>query len=240
MDIIPAIDIINGACVRLTKGEYSSKKVYAKDPLDVAKRFQDHGVRRLHLVDLDGAKGGRIINYKILESIATHTSLIIDFGGGLKSSEDLHIAFESGATMVTGGSIAVKNPQEFDRWIVTHGGERIILGADSLDGYIAVQGWTEVDTSKPLIPFIQGWKDCGIAQVIATDISKDGTLEGPAIELYKKILEEIPGVELIASGGVSEIEDLYRLQEVGMSGAIVGKALYEGRITLEEIERWAE
>ncbi len=238
MDIIPAIDIIDGACVRLTKGAYDTKKIYAKDPLDMAKRFQDHGIRRLHLVDLDGAKGGHIVNYRTLDRIAGATSLIIDFGGGLKSAQDLHIAFESGAAMVTGGSIAVKSPAEMERWISTYGGERIILGADSKDNHIAVQGWTEVDNSKPLIPFVQGWQALGITQVIATDISKDGTLEGPAVELYKNMLREIPGISLIASGGVATVADIEAMESIGMAGTIVGKALYEGCISLEELERW--
>ncbi len=238
MYIIPAIDIIDGACVRLTKGAYDTKKVYAKDPLDMAKKFQDHGLRRLHVVDLDGAKGGHIVNYRTLERIAGHTSLIIDFGGGLKSAEDLRIAFESGAAMVTGGSIAVKNPEELERWILAYGGEKIILGADSKDGYIAVQGWTEVDKEHALIPFIAKWQQAGITQVIATDIAKDGTLEGPAIKLYREMLAQLPRLQLIASGGVSKMADLYALADIGMAGAIVGKALYEGRITLQELEKW--
>ena len=237
IEIIPAIDIIEGKCVRLTKGDYDTKKVYNEDPLEVAREFEDHGITRLHVVDLDGAKAGHIINYKTLEKIAGKTSLVIDFGGGLKTSEDLRIAFESGAQMVTGGSIAVKNPEEFTSWITKYGAEKIILGADAKDKKIAVSGWQE-DTAEELIPFVKKYREKGIEKVICTDISKDGMLEGPATELYREMMNEIPGIYLIASGGVSNIEDIEKLQEAGIPAVIFGKAIYEGRISLKELERF--
>ncbi|MBS2211606.1 1-(5-phosphoribosyl)-5-[(5-phosphoribosylamino)methylideneamino]imidazole-4-carboxamide isomerase [Carboxylicivirga mesophila] len=237
IDIIPAIDIIDGKCVRLSQGDYNSKKVYNEDPLEVAKEFEDHGIKRLHLVDLDGAKAGRIINYKVLERIAGQTNLIIDFGGGLKRSEDLHIAFESGAQMVTGGSIAVKNSEEFESWIEQYGSEKIILGADAKDNKIAVTGWLE-ETDQELIPFIKGYTEKGIQKVICTDISKDGMLQGPAIELYQEILGELPELYLVASGGVSGIKDIEKLAEAKIPAVIFGKAIYEGKIQLKELERF--
>ncbi|WP_439181612.1 1-(5-phosphoribosyl)-5-[(5-phosphoribosylamino)methylideneamino]imidazole-4-carboxamide isomerase [Carboxylicivirga taeanensis] len=237
IDIIPAIDIIDGKCVRLSQGDYNSKKVYSEDPLEVAKEFEDHGIKRLHLVDLDGAKAGRIINYQVLEHIACKTNLIIDFGGGLKRSEDLHIAFESGAKMVTGGSIAVKNPEEFESWIEQYGSEKIILGADAKDKKIAVTGWLE-ETDEELIPFIKDYTQKGIHKVICTDISKDGMLQGPAIELYQEILSELPQLYLVASGGVSGIEDIEKLAEAQIPAVIFGKAIYEGKIQLKELERF--
>ncbi len=237
IDIIPAIDIIDGKCVRLSQGDYNSKKVYNEDPLEVAKEFEDHGIKRLHLVDLDGAKAGRIINYKVLERIAGQTNLIIDFGGGLKRSEDLHIAFESGAQMVTGGSIAVKHPDEFESWIEQYGSEKIILGADAKDKRIAVTGWLE-ETDQELIPFIKDYTEKGIQKVICTDISKDGMLQGPAIELYQEILSELPELYLVASGGVGGIEDIEKLAEAQIPAVIFGKAIYEGRIKLKELERF--
>ncbi len=237
IEIIPAIDIIEGKCVRLTKGDYDTKKIYNEDPLEVARKFEDHGIKRLHVVDLDGAKAGHIINYRTLEKIAGKTNLVIDFGGGLKTSEDLRIAFESGAQMITGGSIAVKNPEEFTSWITKYGVEKIILGADAKDKKIAVSGWQEA-TSEELIPFVKKYRDKGIEKVICTDISKDGMLEGPATELYRKMMEEIPGLYLIASGGVSSIEDIEKLQEAGIPAVILGKAIYEGRISLKELERF--
>ena len=237
IEIIPAIDIIDGKCVRLTKGDYNTKKVYNKNPLDVAREFEDHGIRRLHVVDLDGAKAGHIINYKTLEKIAGKTKLTIDFGGGLKTTDDLRIAFESGAQMVTGGSIAVKNPDEFTSWIANYGAEKIILGADVKNKMIAVSGWME-DTSEELIPFIQKYYNKGIVKVICTDISKDGMLQGPAIELYKEMLDAIPELYLIASGGVSNISDIEKLQEAGIPAVIFGKAIYEGKIKLKELERF--
>ena len=237
IDIIPAIDIIDGKCVRLSQGDYDSKKVYNEDPLEVAKEFEDHGISRLHLVDLDGAKAGQIINYKVLERIASKTSLVIDFGGGLKKSEDLHIAFESGAQMVTGGSIAVKNPDEFESWISKYGSEKIILGADAKDNKIAVTGWLE-ETDQQLIPFIKDYCSKGITKVICTDISKDGMLQGPAIDLYKEIMTELPELYLVASGGVSNIGDIEALAEANIPAVIFGKAIYEGKIGLKELERF--
>lgn len=237
IDIIPAIDIIEGKCVRLSQGDYNTKKVYNEDPLEVALEFQDHGIQRLHLVDLDGAKAGHIINYKTLEKIATKTELIIDFGGGLKTSNDLRIAFESGAQMVTGGSIAVKNQSEFESWISAYGSEKIILGADAKDGNIAVTGWLE-STDQQLIPFIKQYHEKGIRKVICTDISKDGMLQGPATQLYKDIMEELPDLYLVASGGVSNLNDIEQLAEAGIPAVIFGKAIYEGRVKLEELRRF--
>ncbi len=237
IDIIPAIDIIEGKCVRLSQGDYASKKVYNEDPLEVAKEFEDNGIRRLHVVDLDGAKAGHIINYKTLEKLAGKTNLVIDFGGGLKSAEDLRIAFDSGAQMVTGGSIAVKNPGEFESWIETYGSDKIILGADAKDGKIAVGGWIET-TDQELIPFIKSYQNKGISKVICTDISKDGMLQGPSIGLYKEILSEMPDLYLVASGGVSNIEDIEQLAEANVPAVIFGKAIYEGRIQLSELKKF--
>lgn len=239
IELIPAIDIIEGKCVRLTQGDYATKKIYDKDPLEMAKRFEDNGLHRLHVVDLDGAKEGRIINYRVLERLATHTSMAIDFGGGLKQDEDLRIAFESGAQMVTGGSIAVKNPEVFTAWITHFGCERIILGADAKNKKIAINGWEET-TDQELIPFIQGYHKKGITKVICTDIEQDGMLKGPSIDIYKEIEESIPSIYLIASGGVSSIEDIERLAEVGIPAVIIGKALYEGRIQLRDLLRFMD
>jgi phosphoribosylformimino-5-aminoimidazole carboxamide ribotide isomerase len=237
IEIIPAMDILNGQCVRLSQGNYEQKTVYNENPLEVAKQFEAHGIRRLHLVDLDGAKAHRIINYRILEQIASHTSLIIDFGGGLKTDSDLEIAFESGANMVTGGSIAVKNPELFQRWIHTFGPQAILLGADCRDRKIAVSGWLE-ETGEDVVPFIHQWHKQGILKVICTDISKDGMLTGPSLNLYKDILSDTPQLHLIASGGVSSIEDIEQLQQARIPSVIVGKALYESRITLHQIARF--
>jgi phosphoribosylformimino-5-aminoimidazole carboxamide ribotide isomerase len=234
IEIIPAIDIIDGKCVRLSQGDYCQKKVYNEDPLEVAKRFEDHGLHRLHLVDLDGAKANRIINYRVLERIASRTSLIIDFGGGLKSDNDLQIAFDSGAKMVTGGSIAVKNPEVFRGWINKFGGEVIILGADCRDNRIAVNGWTE-NTDEDIFSYIEKWHKEGIQKVICTDISKDGMLEGPNVELYMQIKEQNPDIHLIASGGVGCMDDIDRLEEAHVPGVIIGKAIYEGRINLKDL-----
>ena len=238
IELIPAIDIIEGKCVRLTQGDYDTKKVYNEDPLEVAKMFEDYGIRRLHVVDLDGARQGRIINYHILERLATYTSLVIDFGGGLKQDNDLEIAFESGAQMVTGGSIAVKNPNTFKSWISKFGSEKIILGADAKDKKIAISGWEET-TDNELIPFIQHYHQEGISKSICTDISRDGMLQGPAIDLYKEILEQIPQLYLIASGGVSSIQDIEKLAEAGIPAVIFGKAIYEGKIQLKDLIRFA-
>jgi phosphoribosylformimino-5-aminoimidazole carboxamide ribotide isomerase len=237
MRIIPAIDIIDGKCVRLSKGDYATKIIYNEDPLEVAKKFESHGIQYLHLVDLDGAKSKHIVNYKILEQIALKTTLKIDFGGGLKSDDDLHIAFNSGAHQITGGSIAVKNPVIFKRWLKKYGNEKIILGADSNNEKIAINGWLE-ESDQELIPFIQKYIDDGIGYVISTDISKDGMLQGPSFDLYSKILQKINGVKLIASGGISTIEEIPKLAELGCEGTIIGKAIYEGRITLKQLEKY--
>lgn len=239
MEIIPAIDIINGKAVRLSQGDYNQQKVYNEDPLEVAKMFESHGIRRLHMVDLDGAKAHRIINYKILEKIASRTSLIIDFGGGLKSDQDLEIAFDSGARMVTGGSIAVRNPEIFQRWIDKFGGDSIILGADCRNNKISIAGWTE-DTDEEVIPFIRYWREKGICRVICTDISKDGMLTGPNIDLYKEIKSEDPGLYLIASGGVAELHDVEKLHDAHIPAVIIGKAIYEGKIRLKDLLMFIE
>jgi len=233
MRIIPAIDIIDGKCVRLTKGDYSTKKVYNENPLEVAKEFEDYGIKHLHLVDLDGAKSKRIINHRILEEIATATDLHIDFGGGLKSDEDLKIALESGAKQITGGSIAAKNRPVFLNWLHKYGGQKIILGADCMNRKIATDGWLE-SSELDLIEFIKGYEAEGVAYVICTDISKDGMLQGPSTELYKEVIAETK-VNLIASGGIASLQDLIDLKEMGCEGAILGKAIYEGRITLKEL-----
>ncbi len=237
MRIIPAIDIIDGKCVRLSKGDYATKKIYNEHPLEVAKAFEGVGIQYLHLVDLDGAKSQHIVNYKVLEDIASQTSLQIDFGGGLKTDKDLHIAFESGAKQITGGSIAVKDPDIFKGWLKTYGADKIILGADAQDEKVAISGWME-DSQEALIPFITAYKKEGVSYVICTDISKDGMLEGPSFDLYKRILEEVPGVNLIASGGISHFDELPKLAEMGCEGTIIGKAIYEQRISLEQLEKF--
>lgn len=237
MRIIPAIDIIEGKCVRLSKGDYDTKKVYNENPLEVAKAFEAHGIKYLHLVDLDGAKSKHIVNHKVLERIASKTNLKIDFGGGLKTDEDLHIAFESGANQITGGSIAVKDRDTFLGWIKKHGSEKIILGADAMDEKVAVSGWQE-ESEEELLPFVKSYQQEGIQYVICTDISKDGMLEGPSFELYQKIDEQVPQLKLIASGGISTFEELPRLAEIGCEGTIIGKAIYENRINLKELENY--
>ncbi|MEZ4887212.1 MAG: 1-(5-phosphoribosyl)-5-[(5-phosphoribosylamino)methylideneamino]imidazole-4-carboxamide isomerase [Chitinophagales bacterium] len=229
--IIPAIDIINGQCVRLTQGDYEQKKVYNANPLEVAEQFEAAGITRLHLVDLDGAKAQHIVNHKVLEQIATHTKLQIDFGGGLKSHEDVRIAFESGASQITGGTIAVKNQSIFLEWLEEYGSEKIILGADVRNAQIAVGGWQE-QTNLDLFDFLQFFTDKGIQYVICTDISKDGMMEGPAFKLYQQILAQFPQLKLIASGGVSNQEDIDRLEKMNLYGIIVGKAIYEGKVEL--------
>ncbi len=238
IDIIPAIDIIDGKCVRLSQGDYDQKKVYNESPLEVAKMFEDHGITRLHLVDLDGAKASEIINYNVLETIATKTNLVIDFGGGLKTNEDLRIAFECGAQMITGGSIAVKNKEVFEGWINKYGADKIILGADVKDEMIAVSGWTETSDLE-LLPFVKDYVQTGITKVICTDISKDGMLQGPATELYKKILTAFPNLYLVASGGLSCVDDIDKLVEAKIPAVITGKAIYEGRIDLKQLEKYA-
>ncbi len=262
MRIIPAIDIIDGKCVRLSKGDYDTKKIYNENPLEVAKEFEAHGIEYLHLVDLDGAKSKHIINHQVLEQIASKTRLKIDFGGGLKTDDDLRIAFESGADQITGGSIAVKDKDTFTSWIKTYGAKKIILGADALDEKVAVSGWRE-ESQEELLPFIKSYQEKGIEYVICTDISKDGMLEGPSFSLYEKILMsvraqsrtetnvdlardllETNGVEdqpmsrlkLIASGGISTFDELPRLAQIGCEGVIIGKAIYENRIALKQLE----
>ncbi|WP_339865985.1 1-(5-phosphoribosyl)-5-[(5-phosphoribosylamino)methylideneamino]imidazole-4-carboxamide isomerase [uncultured Algoriphagus sp.] len=234
MQIIPAIDLIGGKCVRLSQGDYSSKKEYHDDPLEMAKRFEGAGIQRLHLVDLDGAKAKKIVNADVLQRISLGTSLQVDFGGGIQADEEIEKAFSLGAKQVTGGSIAVKNAALFGGWITNYGSEKIILGADAKNRKIAVGGWEET-TSVDLIPFIKDYVGKGISYVICTDVAKDGLLQGPSTDLYKEILEEIPGVKLIASGGVSSVKDLEKLEKIGVYGTIVGKAYYEGRVTLEEL-----
>ncbi|MFC7357242.1 1-(5-phosphoribosyl)-5-[(5-phosphoribosylamino)methylideneamino]imidazole-4-carboxamide isomerase [Jejudonia soesokkakensis] len=238
MRIIPAIDIIDGKCVRLRKGDYSTKKIYNEHPLEVAKQFEAHGIQFLHLVDLDGAKSKHIVNHKVLEQIASQTSLQIDFGGGLKTDDDLRIAFDSGATQITGGSIAVKDRETFIAWIESYGSDKIILGADVLDEKVAVSGWQEESTEE-LIPFIKSYLLKGIEYVICTDISKDGMLQGPSFDLYKKIISESQqNIKLIASGGISTFEELPKLAEIGCEGTIIGKAIYENRISLKQLEKF--
>lgn len=235
IELVPAIDMIEGKCVRLTQGDYDTQKIYNESPLEVAKQFQEAGVTRLHMVDLDGAKAGHIVNYRMLEKVASHTDLSIDFGGGLKSDDDLHIAFDCGAQMVTGGSIAVKNPDLFLSWITRYGSERIILGADAKEKKIAISGWKE-GTAIDLIPFIKDYQSKGISKVICTDIARDGMLQGPAVKLYQEMQQEMPGLYVIASGGVSSMEDIERLEEANIPAVIFGKAIYEGQISLKEIE----
>jgi phosphoribosylformimino-5-aminoimidazole carboxamide ribotide isomerase len=235
--IIPAIDLIDAKCVRLSQGDYNQKTVYNESPLEVAKMFEGAGITRLHLVDLDGAKAKHIVNYKVLETIASKTNLIIDFGGGLKSDEDLRIAFENGAQMVTGGSIAVKNRETFLSWIEKYGPEKIILGADAKDKKIAVSGWQEV-SELPILDFIECYTQKGIRKVISTDIARDGMLTGPSVELYQEIMDKFEELELIASGGIASMKDIHELNEMGIPGVITGKAIYEDRISLKEIEEF--
>ena len=234
MRIIPAIDIIEGKCVRLSKGDYNTKKIYHENPLEIAKEFEDNGIEYLHLVDLDGAKSQHIINYKVLERICTKTNLKVDFGGGLKSDEDVKIAFESGANQITGGSIAVKQRSIFKEWLKKYGTDKIILGADYKDRKIATSGWLE--TSKlDVVDFIKQYEQEGVKYVISTDIAKDGMLLGTSNQLYKEIMNT-SNVKLIASGGVSNIEDLIQLKKIGCEGAIIGKAFYEGKIILSQLK----
>jgi len=235
MRIIPAIDIIDGKCVRLTKGDYATQKIYNENPLEVAKEFEANGIQYLHLVDLDGAKSKHIVNYKVLETIAQNTSLKIDFGGGIKSDEDVKIAFENGASQITGGSIAVKNPNVFLTWLEKYGSEKIILGADANNRKIVTHGWLET-SEKDVVEFIAEYVQKRIRYVVCTDIAKDGMLLGTSNELYQEILQKVT-VKLIASGGVSSLDDLIKLKEIGCEGAIVGKAIYEGKITLKELRK---
>ena len=237
MRIIPAIDIIDGKCVRLTKGDYSTKKIYNEDPLEVAKAFQDAGICHLHLVDLDGARSGQIVNQAVLERLAMHTDLLIDFGGGVKRDDDIRIAFDSGAQQVTCGSIAVKEPERMLEWLERYGAARIILGADARDGYIAVSGW-EQTSELEIFKFVQDYMARGVRYVVCTDISKDGMLQGPSFELYDRLIQGLPQIKLVASGGVAELEDLPRLADMGCDGVIIGKAIYENRISLDDLTKW--
>ena len=236
MRIIPAIDLIDGKCVRLSKGDYTTQKIYNQSPLEVAKAYEDHGIKYLHLVDLDGAKSKHIVNHNILETLATKTNLKIDFGGGLKSEQDIKIAFESGASQITGGSIAVKAPETFLDWIIRYGADKIILGADVKGLNIATDGWLET-SDQSLFEFLEYYKIRGVESVICTDISKDGMLEGPAFELYREILKKVD-IKLIASGGISKFEELPELEILGCEGVIIGKAIYENRISLKQLEKY--
>ena len=237
MHVIPAIDLIGGKCVRLSQGDYNRKTDYHEDPLEMAKRFEGAGLTRLHLVDLDGAKAKKIVNGQVLHRICSETLLAVDFGGGIQAQEELEKAFALGARQVTGGSIAVRNPRLFEAWLEAFGADRIILGADAKDKKIAVGGWEET-TALELIPFIQGYYQKGIREVICTDVAKDGLLQGPSFGLYEEILQELPELKLIASGGVSCLNDLEKLQKIGVYGTIVGKAYYEGKVSLEELAQF--
>ena len=237
MTIIPAIDIIDGKCVRLVKGDYSQKTIYNEDPLEVALQFEDAGLERLHLVDLDGAKEGEVKNWKVLEKIATKTKLVIDFSGGISTQQSLEITFNSGAAYASIGSIAVKDEFTFTGWLLAFGADRFIIGADVKDEIIVIKGWTET-TSINLFDFIGNYKLKGVKQFFCTDVNKDGLLQGPATSLYKKIMNQHPSIDLIASGGVTTIKDIEELREAGCSGAIIGKAIYENRITLNELKRF--
>ncbi len=234
--VIPAIDIIEGKCVRLSQGDYAQKKIYNEHPLEVAKQFEDAGLQRLHLVDLDGAKAGSVKNWKVLETIAGKTGLIIDFGGGIKQQKDVEIVFGSGAAMATIGSLAVKDKETFSAWLQAFGAHKFLLGADVKDEKIAVSGWLET-TDIWIYDFIESYIQQGIQQVFCTDVSKDGMLEGPSLQLYKNVIDKFPALHFIASGGVSSIKDLEELQQIGCKGAIVGKAIYEGNISMRELTK---
>lgn len=236
IEIIPAIDIIEGKCVRLTRGDFQKKKEYG-DPLDIAMQFEDHGMNRLHLVDLDGAREQRVVNYRVVEKITSGTGLLIDAGGGIRTDEDVRILFESGVAMVTGGSVAVTDQPLFLNWLSMYGPERIILGADFREGKIAIAGWTE-ETDQDLLEFIAGYRALGVRKAICTDIERDGMLEGPSMNIYRKIREEMEGLFLIASGGIRSLADIEELERWGVGGAILGKAIYEGRIGLKEVESY--
>jgi phosphoribosylformimino-5-aminoimidazole carboxamide ribotide isomerase len=235
MDIIPAIDIINGKCVRLTQGDFNQQKQYNENPLEVAQQFESAGLKRLHLVDLDGARQKKIVNHKVLENIAKNTKLKIDFGGGVQSDDDIKLAFDSGAAQVTGGSIAIRQPALFEKWLQQYGEERIILGADVKEGKIAISGWQET-SNVTITSFIENYLRKGVKYVICTDVSKDGMLAGASMELYKQLRQKLPQAHLIASGGVSSLQDLIDLKNIGMKGAIVGKAIYENKINLDELK----
>ena len=237
IELIPAIDIIEGQCVRLTKGDYDQKTVYRDSPAEVAKEFEEIGFKRLHVVDLDGAKSKHIVNSDVLHRITTDTQLIVDFGGGIKTDEDIEKAFAAGASMVTIGSIAVTNPDLFMGWLEKYGAERIILGADVRHGKVSINGWKE-DSSEDLLPFLKKYIDAGVKNVLCTEISKDGTLTGPAIELYQSMMAAYPELHLIASGGVSSIDDIKALEAAGIPAVVFGKAIYEGKINLNELWDW--
>jgi phosphoribosylformimino-5-aminoimidazole carboxamide ribotide isomerase len=238
MQIIPAIDIIDGKCVRLTQGDYNQKKIYNEHPLEVAKEFEDAGLKRVHLVDLDGAKAGAIKNWKVLETIAGKTSLLIDFGGGIKTEKDVQVVFDSGAALATVGSIAVKDGKLFATWLKKFGAQRFLLGADVKNEKITVTGWTE-DTDVNVYDFISEYLEKGVGQIFCTDVSKDGVLGGPSVELYKHIREKFPELYFIASGGISSLDDIHQLKDIGCRGAIIGKAIYEGRIRLSDLKAFS-
>ncbi len=235
MRIIPAIDIIGGKCVRLSQGEYESKKVYHENPLDVAKMFEDSGIKYLHLVDLDGAKAKHVVNLKVLQDIVSKTNLIVDFGGGIKSDADIEAVFENGAAQVTVGSLAVSNPEKMEQWLAEYGSQKIILGADAKDGKVAISGWQTI-SSQSLTEFISGYASKSVEYVICTDISKDGMLQGSSVDLYRQLRSEFPTLRFVVSGGVTSILELSVLEEIGMDGAIIGKAIYEGKISLNELK----
>jgi phosphoribosylformimino-5-aminoimidazole carboxamide ribotide isomerase len=234
IEIIPAIDILHGKCVRLTQGDYSRQKIYNEHPLEVARQFEDAGLKRLHLVDLDGAKEGRVKNWNVLEAIAGKTGLLIDFGGGIGTAKDLEIVFESGAALATVGSIAVKNESLLREWMLIHGPDKFLLGADVRDEKISISGW-QVDTEIGIYDFIEKYIQSGIRQIFCTDIQLDGAMKGPSLDLYKRILERFPDLHFIASGGIRSLDDIYQLEETGCRGAIIGKAIYEGLITLKDL-----
>ena len=234
IELIPAIDIIDGKCVRLTKGDYDTKKIYNEDPVSVAKEFEAHGIRRLHVVDLDGARSKHIVNDKVLQRIARETNLVIDFGGGIKTDEDVARAFEAGAHMITIGSIAVTDPERSMEWLHKYGPEHIVLGADVRNERVSINGWKE-DSQEELVPFLDRYLSEGMRNVLCTDISKDGMLQGPAIALYRQVMEHYPDCHLIASGGVSSMDDIRALEAAGIPAVVFGKAIYEGKIKLEEL-----
>jgi len=237
IELIPAIDIIDGKCVRLTKGDYDQKKVYNDDPVEVAKQFESLGFRRLHVVDLDGAKSKHIVNVDVLKAITSSTNLIVDFGGGIKTDNDIELAFANGASLVTIGSIAVTQPELFASWLEKYGADRIILGADVRNGKISINGWKE-DSAEDLLPFLKYYINKGVINVLCTEISKDGMLEGPATELYKEVMAEYPNLNLIASGGISSNEDIKELNRYGIPSVVFGKAIYEGKIDMKELWDW--
>ncbi len=237
IELIPAIDIIDGKCVRLTKGDYDQKKVYNDDPVEVAKQFESLGFRRLHVVDLDGAKSKHIVNVDVLKAITSATNLIVDFGGGIKTDNDIELAFANGASLVTIGSIAVTQPELFASWLEKYGADRIILGADVRNGKISINGWKE-DSAEDLLPFLKYYINKGVINVLCTEISKDGMLEGPATDLYKEVMAEYPNLNLIASGGISSNEDIKELNRHGIPSVVFGKAIYEGKIDMKELWDW--